>query len=315
MINFTDRRNLEMLIKIEKSSLSSSMDIQKSLNKQILTFFKNFISKIEITNTLDLNSNATQYINSSTQALEKSNNNLTNLDALIKELNVLSEKYDSMIGLELEKAIRTYNANFNSQIHTIFENTTLIQQFIFDISLANTAEIIESTKIAAEEATQENITDNTTVTTTELKDSFLENTLVISEISKKVILPFDLQTVTDIFVNNKDTYSSIEDVIAKKYTLPISYYKYPAISRFKEAYKLVIEREKGSKHKAFSLAYEMLTNFNLHPAIITACNSLDELDIYLACLYDNDLNDFKYFKVKYEIPLAVSRAKHSAECI
>jgi hypothetical protein len=39
----------------------------------------------------------------------------------------------------------------------------------------------------------------------------------------------------------------------------------------------------------------------LHPAIITACKSIDELDIYLSCLEDNQLDDFKIFDIKYEI--------------
>ena len=96
------------------------------------------------------------------------------------------------------------------------------------------------------------------------------------------------------------------------YTKPISYYKFSPVSRFKETFKLVKEREKGSTFKALSLAFELLGNYNLHPAVITACNSLDELDIYLACLDDNTLEDFHFFNVKYEIPLALSKIKTTA---
>ena len=67
----------------------------------------------------------------------------------------------------------------------------------------------------------------------------------------------------------------------------------------------MIEKEHSSKLKAISLASELFGNYNLHPAIITACNSLDELDIYLACLEDNVLGDFKFFDIKYEIPPVV----------
>ena len=78
------------------------------------------------------------------------------------------------------------------------------------------------------------------------------------------------------------------------------------MARFKEAYKLVKNREKASVFKALALGFELFGNYSLHPAIITACNSLDELDIYLACLDENDLDDFKFFNIKYEVPLALT---------
>ena len=41
MINFSDKENIIKLINIEKSSLNATLDIQKTLNKQILMFMKN----------------------------------------------------------------------------------------------------------------------------------------------------------------------------------------------------------------------------------------------------------------------------------
>ena len=64
---------------------------------------------------------------------------------------------------------------------------------------------------------------------------------------------------------------------------------------------LALNREKLPYIKALSLSLEMLMNFNLHPAIITACKTLDELDVYLSCLEDNQLDDFSLFKIKYEM--------------
>ena len=81
------------------------------------------------------------------------------------------------------------------------------------------------------------------------------------------------------------------------------------MARFKEAYKLVKNREKASVFKALSLGFELFGNYSLHPAIITACNSLDELDIYLACLDENDLDDFKFFNIKYEVSLALTQKR------
>ena len=54
---------------------------------------------------------------------------------------------------------------------------------------------------------------------------------------------------------------------------------------------------------------ELFGNYNLHPAVISACKNLDELDIYLACLEDNSLNDFTFFNVKFEVPPAKQSKK------
>ena len=120
-----------------------------------------------------------------------------------------------------------------------------------------------------------------------------------------------IQEISDILKENNKEYSSIDDVIEKLYTRPIKYYRLSAIARFKEAYKLVIEKEHKSKFKALSLASELFSTLNLHPAIITACKSLDELDIYLACLEDNSLNEFPFFEIKYEIAPKVQKQENS----
>ena len=39
----------------------------------------------------------------------------------------------------------------------------------------------------------------------------------------------------------------------------------------------------------------------MYPAIITACKSLNELDIYLDCLQENELSDFDCFEIKFEL--------------
>ena len=48
---------------------------------------------------------------------------------------------------------------------------------------------------------------------------------------------------------------------------------------------------------SLNLATELVFNYNLHPAIITACRNLDELDIYLDCLENKQLS---YICFKYE---------------
>jgi len=61
------------------------------------------------------------------------------------------------------------------------------------------------------------------------------------------------------------------------------------------------KKEKASVFDSISLATEVVFNSSLNPAVITACNNLDQLDVYLDCLSSNELDKFNYFKVKYEI--------------
>ena len=127
------------------------------------------------------------------------------------------------------------------------------------------------------------------------------NTLIISEIQGKVILPYKIKEIENILENNKDKYSNLQEVIEDRYVIPLSKYKSPAIARFREAFNLMKYKEKESLIQCFDLAFELMGNSLLNPAVITACKNLDELDIYLDYLEANEVNKFTIFDVKYEI--------------
>ena len=287
MINFSDKENITELIELEKISLNSTLDIQKNLNKQILMFIKRIMANVTFTTDINPEDTAFFYLNESTNALSKSNSNITILKSLIDSLEKM---YTS--GGNLRECVESYNENFMNNINTVYSNTEVIEKFVYEITITDFSEILKTTTIEKEKE-YSNIVDST-----ELSSRFIENTLVISEVQQRVILPYNINTVKEILLNDPQGYSSLQGVVNKIYTRSIDYYKFSAISRFKEAYKLVREREKGSKAKAFGLAFELLLNYNLHPAIITACKTLDELDVYLACLADNTLEDFNFFEIK-----------------
>lgn len=131
-------------------------------------------------------------------------------------------------------------------------------------------------------------------------DPNANNVLLISERSKTVFLPYHYEDVTKIYNANRKKYSSEEDVIDKLYTIPLSRFKSLSFARFREAYKLIRNREKGSFSQALDLALELMFKSNLHPAIIAACRNLEELDFYLDCLEENNLKDFNAFEIKFE---------------
>ena len=60
-------------------------------------------------------------------------------------------------------------------------------------------------------------------------------------------------------------------------------------------------KEDSTILESLDLAFEVTFNNSLNPAIITACKSLEELDLYLDCLEANSLDKFEPFKIKYEV--------------
>ena len=302
MINFSDKENITKLIELEKISLTSTLDIQKNLNKQILIFIKNFMANVTFSFDINPNDEAFFYLNESTNALSKSNSNITILKRLLEDIENIKT-----INENLEEDVEKYNNDFKENIDSIYTSTETIEKFVHKINTTDLSELAKNLTIATE------IDSKDTISGKDLEISYIENTLIISEEQKKVILPYTINKVKEILLNNNKEYSSLQDVIDKLYTKPINYYRFSAIARFRETYKLVKEREHGSKTKALELAFELLLNYNLHPAIITACKNLDELDIYIACLEDNTLDEFEFFDIKYEIPLAIS--KHAKNAI
>lgn len=307
-ISREDKNSLKLL-EIEKSSLKSMLIIQKNLNRQILTFLKNFFGDIKININFKSESTAFKYISEATDALGKSNENIEKINSLLEQLDKIG------INLQTDKSITSkvnkYNTAFTKDVDLIYKNTNSIEEFIHKISLLDLSKVLKEINEETIEDNTESSENSLEINSETLNSSYIENTLVISEMQGKVILPYTIKEINDILKEKNKEYSSIDEVIEKLYTKPIKYYRFSAIARFKEAYKLVIEKEHKSKFKALSLASELFSTLNLHPAIITACKSLDELDIYLACLEDNSLNEFPFFEIKYEIAPKVQKQENS----
>lgn len=234
------------------------------------------------------------------------------------EIEKVLDKLDDMIFFSttdsannMYKNLNAFNDKYSSIEETIIQNTNIIDNFLlqffqncsfhFDNSL--TIEPITST----ESENIQNIKTNDSENPPEISDEKSENllsdskTLLISEKDKKVYLPYCLEDVLEMFNDNPGTYISLEDVISKEYTLPLSRYKNPIVSRFKEAFNLMKYKEEASFFKSFHLAMELSHNSSLNPAIITACKNLDELNTYLDCLASNELDKFSFFHIIFDV--------------
>ncbi len=133
------------------------------------------------------------------------------------------------------------------------------------------------------------------------------NCLIISDEDKKVYLPYSFEEVDKKFKTFQNKYESLTDLIEKEYIKPADFYKNPFTARFREAYKLMRRRQHSSVGAALALGIELAFETHLHPAIITACKNLEELDIYLDCLDDNELDKFSCFDIIYKsVPVVMA---------
>ena len=133
------------------------------------------------------------------------------------------------------------------------------------------------------------------------------NILLVSEKNKKVYLPYSKEEVLEYLKQYPDQYKSFSDVVKKEFIFSSDIYmKHPVIARFREAYSLIRDREAKSVLDAFKFAMEIMFKYDLTPVVIAACKSQAQLEHYLKCLADKELDKFTDFEIKFEVsPLKV----------
>ena len=278
-------------------------------------FLKSFIGNVEVDSIFADNVN--KFISDSSFYLSKINSNIALYNNLLEILDNIKFNCPSIEYSTTVSKITQYNKKFDTSTAKILKNNVDIEKFIHSMSSLDISEYISIDNLdiltnADSADTGSTIVQEPKKATRKKKDtvSLNENTLTISETSGLVTLPYKVADLKKALRNEPEKYASLSDVILSQYTVPLRDYRFSAISRFKEAYKLVINKEHGSKKEALSLATELLTNYNLHPAVITACKNLNELDVYLSCLEFNELEDFHFFKIVYEaLPVMVKKNK------
>ena len=127
------------------------------------------------------------------------------------------------------------------------------------------------------------------------------DTLLISEKEGKVFLPYTVKDLNAYLVEYPDEYKSLSDVVNQEYIVSIDKYKNQSISRFKEMYCLMRDIEMKSIIESFKRAVEIMFNTRVNPAIIAACKSEEQINNYLYCLERNNLENFKDFKIVFEV--------------
>lgn len=305
----TNKNNISKFIDLEINSIAALLSTQKTFSKQVLVFLKDFLGNIDT--ELTLSDEVNEFISDASMYLSKINKNIEKYNHLLDILDKIKNDCSNVEYSETINAISNYNKEFEAQTLSILRSNLDIERFIHSMS---SVDISEYLSIEGLDKIYKTDKDNS-----ELKkqskfrilrknnEALVENTLIISETNKTVTLPYKISDLKNLLRNDSEKYNSLSDIILDKYTIPISEYRFSALSRFKEAYRLIINKEHGSKKQALNLAFELFSNYNLHPAIIAACKNLNELDIYLSCLEFNELEDFRFFKIVYDVLPVVSK--------
>lgn len=310
---------------VKRKALTQILDqiANMQMENVAITNTSNLLSIIEsIKETLD---KIRDNIESSKKLLNEIKDIILRIDKLIsngeKDLRLKADiNYFYMLYIEKQNMIEESNIKYEKLLLNTYEyvffNISNIEKNKETSDLDKSEEKKEENKIESAQKNEANIQDETKISQTEKEDEASKdtnqiqdlskeiidnNTLVISEMQNKVFLPYKVSELEKVLKENEKKYESIQDLIDKKYVVSLDRYKNATFARFKEAYHLMREKEKSSFSEALDLALEVTFKYNLNPAIITACRNLDELDVYLDCLDQNELDDFKIFDIRYDV--------------
>lgn len=308
----TNQDNVIKFIDMEITSIHSLLSSQKAFSKQILVFLKNFLGNVDIDSTFSNDVN--NLISDASEYLSKINKNIETYTNLLEQLESIKANLDTIKYSETVSAITKYNKCLSSTTSQIMHSNTEIEKFIHSMSSIDISEYISIDaldKISEAPDSDEAVVAPKSTRKRRSTSKLTDDTLIISEIDGTVTLPYKVTDLKRILRKNPEKYTSLSDIILDQYTIPLSNYKVSAVARFKEAYKLIMDREHGTKKEALKLAVELFSNYSLHPAIITACKNLNQLDVYLSCLEFNELDDFRFFKIEYKSLPVVGKKKNN----
>ena len=196
-----------------------------------------------------------------------------------KKLADLKSKIEAFNGQELTDDIKNridlFNANYQKIGDAVLHNSLIIRQTLDKL------DGFEPNVIVAKKAIYDN------------------NVLRISEIDKKIYLPYTVEEVKEV-LNDSGKYNSEQEVVENYFTIPTSTYMNFFTGRYKEVVSLISRTENCEVGKMFAIG--QMFNNRVHPAIIRACRTMDEYYYYLRCLDNDNLEDFRVFDIKFEVP-------------
>lgn len=129
------------------------------------------------------------------------------------------------------------------------------------------------------------------------KINFPEKELIINKKLGIAILPYSISDLDELFLNNPEKYTSIQDIIDQEYTIKLKDFENSSITRYKEAFKAAKDRSNYTFSQAANFAKKLLIENEVTSLIIASCKNVEELEFYIECLNNNKLYDFHHFKI------------------
>lgn len=257
-----------------------------------------------------------ELLSSGTKIFESINESINLLYTLKRTLNsIIQSTVDLLVSIEMTKKDKDFYADIISSIE---EKITSFSKENNEV-LKKVDEINEEYNVFILEEKNEPYTkmiDRNTMTLKEFektsrtrrKGSLANKVISIPDnkvlriTEEYVYLPYKCSEINDYLQKYPDEYSSVDEVIEKEFTFSRKYYvKHSVLARFRETYALIRDREAKSVAEALKHSFSLMFRYEINPAIIAACKTQDELEEYLMCLEEDKLNDFKSFKIKFEI--------------
>lgn len=202
-----------------------------------------------------------------------------------KKLADLKSKIEAFNGQELNDDIKnkidSFNTNYQKIGDSVLHNSLIIRETLDKLDGYEPNVIVK-------------------------KEVFDNNVLRISEIDKKIYLPYTVEEVKEV-LNDSGKYNSEQEVVEKYFTIPTTTYMNFFTGRYKEVVSLISRTQNCEVGKMFALG--QMFNSKVHPAIIRSCRTMNDYYYYLKCLENNNLEDFKLFDIKYEVPPTQVKAK------
>lgn len=303
MIIINDTNEISNSLKTEKEFFNYSLKSQENFKSIILNYMQNFSNSSNNVNSTCAN-HITDFLEQAKSSLNLCNENISSLKNLLTELSGIIDSSKNNTK-DLTEKINIFNINYSTSNKTILENTIKIEDCLNSISKESELKFSSTSSDEIKEISES--INNAQPSTSNIYDpiNYTENTLIVSETSQNVTLPYKLSELSKILEDEPTKYSSIDEIINKKYTLPLKTFKNPTVSRFKQGFKLMREKEHSSFRAAFDLGMELVFDSNLHPAIIPACSNLEELDKYLYYMEKEETEKFDKFNIIFECPPSV----------
>ena len=278
--------------------LSKITNTKTELNK-LETDKEKIIKKIVSQNGANEPRNKREYENSSETALESINIISKNLYELLNNYNTINQ-LNGFIVKRCDESFSDYNFKEDIDKLTIkIKEAEELSERINEDNKKNYLIINSFIETEKEELPKEKIDIDSLeeVTLETLKDNPV---LKIGE--RRVELPYTKKEVEDFMKQYPNDYKTPQDVISKEFITRMSIYKkHPILSRFKETYYMCRTKEMMSIFDSFNFAKSIMFRSEINAYIITAVKSKKQLDEYIECLEENKLDDYKYFKIIYEI--------------